>query len=150
MESHWFQVWTSHREQQNFRVRDFLWPFLLHFLLLSRFPCLEPKYIVILLCFWCCVHHTALLSEQRPALCWIGIGPGPGSGVDSFWIQISKASCIPYYRVLRKRPRGPPPFASRARMYLLKSIKISQLGSVICRNRELYERETYKGEICTK
>ena len=142
----------SHQEWQNCRVKDISFVSgILHFLLLSGFPCLEPEYIVILLCFWCCAHHTCgALWTKACSLLDTGIAPGPGSGVDSFWIQISRASCIPFhFACLKEEAKGSPPFASRAECTFLKVLKYHswvQLSAEI----ELYKGETYKGEIYTK
>lgn len=114
MESHWFQVWMKSSEHRTFRVKETSFvPGILHFLLLSRFPCLEPKYIVILFCFWCCVHrHSAALSEQRPALCWIQeLALGLGLYIHFDTNKQGILYPLPFCR-LKEEAKGSPPFAS--------------------------------------
>lgn len=87
-------------------------PYTLHLLLFLDFSCLEPKDEAVLLCFWWCTHHEpVVLSEQRLDPCLAQeLGLGLGLGLDCFWRQISRASCIPFhFACLEEEAKGPLP-----------------------------------------
>ena len=140
-----------HREQQNCRVKDISFvPGILHFLLFSCFPCLEPEYIVIVLCFWCCAHHTC--GALNKGLLSAGYTNWPWAWVwGRFVLDTNKQGILhplPFC-LCKEEAKGSPPFASRAECTFLKVLKYHswvQLSAEI----ELYKGETYKGEICTK
>lgn len=92
MESCWFEAWTSHQEQQNWKIKDTS-------LCLTLISCCFQISLVwaqrcssFAFCFWCCAHHTCgALWTKACSLLGIGIGSRPSA---RFILETNKQSVL--------------------------------------------------------